>query len=131
MRLKAGTTLFHGTSADFDESSSDLEGPAWLSSSQSVANHFAQRFGSGPSVARIVAYRLTDDIELPEICSSREMQEFAEEHDIDLCGVHSMRESMQDSGQPGWVIPFNYPDGNDILIVNTGILEYVETILVA
>lgn len=124
--LKAGTALYHGTSADFEEAYEDLDGPAWVSSSKAVALHFAKRSNSG-GVPRIIEYVLTEDLELPDIYSSREMQDFAEEHGIELGGVDEMRDSIAMSGLPGWILPHNYPDGDDILIVHTGALEFRST----
>lgn len=128
LTLKAGTMLFHGTdSDDFDEECDSLRGPAWVSSSFEVAARFASRSGGWGGVKRVVAYGLMEDVMLHQIGSARQMQEFAEEHGLDLCGVEEMRDSVEASGIPGWVIPNNYPDGDDILIVDTSVLDYVET----
>lgn len=126
--IKAGTILYHGTDCDdFDEEFDRLTGPAWLSSSKEVARHFATRSGGWGGTKRLIAYKLTEDVRLPEITSSRQMQMFAEEHGICLLGVEEMRESVEQAGIPGWVIPNNYPDGDDILLVSTGALDYQET----
>ena len=35
---------------------------------------------------------------------------------------------VENAGLPGWVIRANYPDGgDDILLVNTSVLDYVDT----
>lgn len=126
--LEAGTILFHGTdSDDLIEADDSLDGPAWLSTSRSVATHFAKRSGGYGGKKRVVEYRLAEPVQLHEILSSREMSEFAEEYGISLCGVSEMRESVADSGISGWIIPFNYQDGDDVLIADTSALEYVAT----
>lgn len=124
--LPKGTILYHGTSADdFDEACEDLRGPAWFSRQKSVAERFARRF-AGAS-CRIVVFQVTEDVSLYEILHQRDMQELADEFDISLCGVEAMRESVEYSGIPGWVIPYNYSDGDDILIVNTDVVGYLRT----
>lgn len=129
--IKAGTLLYHGTDCnDFDEASDPLNGPAWLSSSLAVATHFASRSGGWGGVKCVAVYRLTEDVELHHVTSARQMQALAEEHGLELCGVEEMRESVEASGIPGWVIPKNYPNGDDILIANTRALDYVRTELV-
>lgn len=127
MTLPAGTLVYHGTdSTDFDECDDDLEGPGWVSQARSVAARFAQR-GRQPS-ARVVVFRLLEAVTLPRIDSPRAMQAFAEEHDLQLNGVEEIRDSVERAGLPGWILPSNYPDGDDILLVDTRVLEYVETL---
>lgn len=129
--LKAGTTLFHGTdNQDLEEYSSSLHPYAWVSTSRSVAEHFAKRSGGWGGPKRVIEYRLSEDLALHEITSAQQMRNFAEEHDIDLSGVEGMRESAEVSGIPGWIIPSNYPDGDDILIGETHLLDYVGTSLI-
>lgn len=126
--IKAGTILYHGTDCDdFAEEFDGLNGPAWLSSSKDVARHFATRSGGWGGQKRIIAYKLAADVRLPEITSPRQMQMFAEEHGICLLGVEEMRESVEEAGIPGWVIPNNYPNGDDILLVDTSILNFDST----
>ena len=127
VKLTAGMALYHGTDAEFDEECESLLGPAWLSSSRSVAESFAKRSGGWGGEKRIIEYRLTSDVDLHDIHTSLEMQEFAERHGINLDGVEEMRESVEMAGIAGWVIPHNYPDGDDILIVDTDILEFVSS----
>ncbi len=125
--LVAGTLLYHGTDADFDEESEGLNGPAWLSSSRAVAEHFAKRTGGWGGEKRVIEYRLAEDVELHDIYSAQEMQEFADEHGISLLGAEDMRDTVENAGIPGWILPYNYPNGDDILIVNTAALEFVAT----
>jgi len=74
---------------------------------------------------RVVTYKVATDIQLPVISSARAMQAFAEEHGIRLTGVEDMRDTADQSGIPGWIIPNNYPEGDDILLVDTSALDYV------
>ncbi|WP_321935305.1 hypothetical protein [Paraburkholderia sp. J8-2] len=126
--LKKGTALFHGTDCDdFDETTESLNGPAWLSSSRGVAQYFATRPGGWGGTKRVIEYALAEDLELHLVSSQRAMAQLADEHDIAVTGVEEMRESVEASGIPGWVIPGNYADGDDILIVRTDLLDYVGT----
>lgn len=127
--LRAGTVLYHGTAEpDFDESDDGLDGPAWLSDSPLVAERFARRNASGSaSRPRVLSYTLEVDVELHLIRSTVDIEMLAEEHGISFDGVEEMRDSVSDSGIPGWVIPNNYPEGADILIADTGVLRYVQT----
>lgn len=127
--IKAGTVLLHGTnSVDFDERYESLRGPSWLTNSRTVAEYFARRSVEEGATPRILSFRVTEDLELHEIRSPRAMQDFAEEHGISLTGVEDMRDTVETSGIPGWVIPNNYPDGDDILIADAGSLEHFETL---
>lgn len=129
--LPKGSVLFHGTDAEFDEAEEGLDGPAWFSTSHSVAGYFARRSGRG-GIKRVIAFSLEEDLALHEIYSAREMQAFADEHNLCLLGVEDMRESIEASGIPGWRIPSNYPDGDDIVIASTHLdsLTYLKTYLV-
>jgi len=126
--LKSGTVLYHGTDCDdFEEADDALHGPAWLTTSLSVARHFATRSGGWGGRKRIVSYRLVEDLELYEIRTKGDIDELADEHDLVMVGVEGMRESVEASGIPGWIVPTNYPDGDDILISDTSRLEYIDT----
>lgn len=124
--LPAGTLLYHGTDNDnFSEAADQLEGPAWVSRSLEVAKRFATRSGGWGGTPRVVVYRTTDDLLLPVVTGLPELDELAEEFHLGLTGVEEMRESIQLSGLPGWWIPNNYPDGDDILLSQTHALEYM------
>lgn len=124
-----GTVLYHGTDCDdFDEASDSLNGPAWLSTSMSVARHFASRSGGWGGRKRIVVYQLVGDLDLYEILTKRDIDELADEHNLVMVGVEGVCESVEASGIPGWIVPTNYPDGDDILIADTSRLEYIETL---
>ncbi len=126
MTLPAGTVLFHGTdNDDFNESDDTLDGPAWVSTSRSVAAYFANRSGGWGGVKRIVCYTLAEALSLPEITTRADMLELAEEHDLSLGGAEEIRDSIANSELPGWILPNNYPDGDDILIVDTSLLDFV------
>lgn len=127
--LKAGTVLYHGTDSDaFQERVDALDGPSWLSSARSVASHFAlNRSGSG-GLKRVISYRLARDVELCKIMSARGLQALAQEHGFSAGSSESIRDGIAASGLPGWVIPDNYPDGDDILICDPGpLLEHMQT----
>lgn len=123
--LPAGLILYHGTdNDDFDPSEDNLEGPAWLTSSFEVAKKFASRTRCGGR-SRVFQYVLGDGLEVPDIRSSADMAKLAAKYNLDLSGTEEIRDSVADSGLSGWVIPQNYPDGDDILIVNTHVLDFI------
>lgn len=130
--ILAGSTVFHGTGVpldEFDERYDGLEAGSFLSDSQVVAQHFAERSGrSCGGVARVISFRVDQDIQLPLIESRRELEEFCESRGIGMYGVEEMREGMLSSGEAGWLVAGNYPCGGaDILLVDTGQLAYVAT----
>lgn len=124
--LKAGTVLYHGTAmSEFEEADDHLDGPAWLTDSEVVAELFARRNATGgDSMPRVLTYTLEVDVDLHLI---RGLDELSEEHGISFGGVEEMRDSVTDAGIPGWVIPSNYPEGADILLADTGALRYEST----
>lgn len=130
--LKAGTTIYHGTdNSDFDEENSTPRPYSWFSTSPTVAECFSKRSGGWGGKQRVIAYELVADIALHEITSAGQRQEFAEEHNIDFSGVEEMRESAEVAGIPGWIVHSNYPDGDDILIGDTSLLDYADTTTLA
>ena len=123
--LKAGTVVFHGTdNDDFDEVEDGLDGPAWVTSSRSVAEWFVNNRAGWGGQKRIISYLLAEDIELYEINGPGDMQDLAEQFGLELNGTDEIRDSVERAGLPGWIIPKNYPDGDDILIADTGVLDY-------
>jgi hypothetical protein len=127
--IPAGTILFHGTSSgDFDEDNDHLDGPAWLSDSEVVATRFAQRNHAPGEKARVLHFVLEEDVELHLITGQHDLEDLAEEFGIDFGGVEEMRDSVSYSGIPGWVIPNNYPEGADILLVRTGALRLEKSV---
>jgi len=125
--LTTGTILYHGTDADFDEENEDLCGPAWLSNSANVAKHFAARKSGWGGIKRIISYRLCEPVALVEIGSKTELADFADQHGLSLYSCEDIRDSVATSALPGWIIPFNYPEGADILMADTRVLRHVRT----
>ena len=124
--LKEGTTLYHGTSVpEFAEAEDHITGPAWFTTSWTVATHFATRHSGGSP--RILVFRLTEELELPEILSSHDMEQVAEAYDVCFGCTEEIVESVACSSLAGWIIPYNYPDGDDILLANTSVVEYLRT----
>lgn len=107
--LPIGHILYHGTNEIFDDE--DLIFPAWFSSSREVASHFAR---SG----RIYSYEVEAPITIPTISDRNEMKVFCEMFDIDRSSVEDIRDSMSKARLPGWIIPNNYQNGDDILLIH-------------
>lgn len=127
MTLKAGTVVYHGTAEDFNEEEERLDGPLWVSDARAVAEHFALRNADNGAEGepRILELRLCKDIQLPLISSQAAMRDFAEQHGISLFGVEEMRDTVSQSGIAGWVVLKNYPEGDDILVVDADVFELV------
>ena len=114
--LPIGTILHHGTDAEFDPEDDELIAPAWFSTSLSVATHFAKG-------GRIYLYEVTAPIRLPVIKSRSDRARFFELFNIDDGGAEDIADSMAQSGLPGWIIPANYRDGDDIMLVRLDSIE--------
>jgi len=128
--LKTGTILYHGTdNSDFDEESSNPNPYSWFSTSRAVAERFAKRSGGWGGQKRVIEYCFIGQVELHEITSAGQMRDFAEKYNIDLSSTEDMRNSAEEAGIDGWIIPSNYPDGDDILLGETGLLDYLGTTL--
>lgn len=126
--LPAGTVLYHGTSdPDFDEVEDSFRGPAWVTDSPEVARRFAKRNEFSDPRPRVLEFVLEEDLELRLIRGRADMVELEETHGISFAGVEDMRDTVEASGIPGWFIPNNYPEGADILIVDTTPLRHVKT----
>lgn len=122
--LQAGTTLYHGSSNEWDEGS-DLAFPAWFSTNKNVANWFANRNGEGNPTIR--TYRTTAPIELAEFVDSRDIQGFRDMYQIEDGGdPNALAEGVCNAGFNGWIIPNNYRPGDDIMICDGSHIQYVE-----
>jgi hypothetical protein len=119
--LPAGKILYHGTSEKFH--ADDIEGPAWFTSEKEVAKYFANYAGK-PKYARILRYKLTENLQLPRIDSTREFQDFKDKFWVDDSSTEDMIADIQRAGLPGWYIADNYrreigkANADDILIIN-------------
>lgn len=122
--LSARTTLYHGTNAEFDPDDDELMAPAWFSTSVSVAKHFARG-------GRIYRYQVINPISLPVIKTRADRARFFERFDLDDGGAEDIADSMKPSGLPGWIIPDNYPDGDDIMLVKLGNIQRIDVVPVS
>ncbi len=120
VRLPVGTLLYHGTGWPFEPQ--DIEKASWFSRSASVARRFAER-SDGPA-PRILAYRTDRELRLPRIGGTADFDTFCDEHAIRPYSAEDMSDGVRRAGLPGWVIPDNYPDGDDILVVDTTTLSF-------
>jgi hypothetical protein len=127
MRLPAGTILYHGTDCpDYDEEHDRLDGPAWVTSSKTVAEHFARRPGWG-GTSRVITFELEESVDLPELNTRQDRDDLEEQHNIRFDSAEDMRDSVQMAGIAGWIAPANYPDGDDIMLADTSVLKYLHT----
>jgi hypothetical protein len=120
--LKKGTILYHGTSQQFP--ASDISTPAWFTTSESVADHFKDWHG-GEEAPRVLVYKVIKPIRLPQIDGKEDLDKLFHMFGAggEFYGAEDMVDFISDSGLPGWYIPHNYPDGDDILLVDSGNLE--------
>src|SRR5271157_5173620 len=120
--IPKGTVLYHGTNQRF--SRAEISTPAWFSTSPSVAEHFSTQHGE--EKARILKYETTHTIRLPLIESKEDLGKLGDIFNVDFnFGPEDTIDAIQDAGLPGWIIPSNYPDGNDILLSSS---EYITPI---
>jgi len=135
MRFSKGTLLYHGTSTDVKFLK--LEGPAWFTADFRLASIFAAELGGNSGdKPRVYCYKLKKSIDLPELT-----QEEAMHLEVEMAGEFLGRYSAAAKEfcreHPGWVVAKLYdqyageiitaedPNIDDIMICDTGILEYV------
>lgn len=111
--LPAGTELFHGTST---KGFLVPRGPAFFSDTYSVAKYFTD-WHQGKH-KRILRLEVTDEIpKLALIESKEDFDNLAEEFGVEAEDNESRIDLVRMAGFDGWIIPNNYPDGADILIL--------------
>jgi len=114
--ISKGTILYHGTTEDFP--AMDIQTPAWFSTSESVAEYFKAWHGGEEGEQRILKFQVTKPIRLPRIDGSEDLERLADM--FNFPSPLSGHDYVEDLAQvlPGWIIPHNYPDGDDILLVS-------------
>ena len=121
--LKAGTLLFHGTSAaaDFDLP----EAPAWFSSSETVARTFVW-WRSGPD-PRVMVYRL---VVAQEVLVWRDRDDVAAFlGDTGAISTRELARIVRRRGYDGWLYSDAYGEGrDDVLLWRPGALDLVDVI---
>lgn len=124
--LEEGTTVFHGTSQTGFEELSD---PSWVSTSVEVAHVFKRRH-RGPR-ERVLVFQTVRPLKLLMIEDEEDYVEAILES-----GADPVNDEMSEIAEAfawhyrgkydGWIIPHNYPEGDDILLSDpAGDLEYV------
>ena len=112
--IPVGTKLYHG-SPDYLQLEDVPDGPAWFSTSPAVARAFSSRRPS-----RVFEYEVVEEITGLLLVSSQEdfvllfgegeFEEIAAEGNLELA------EAVINKGFGGWIVPQNYPEGDDILL---------------
>lgn len=120
--LRKNTTVYHGTSVNFDEKSEELYSPCWISTSHSVAQNFTSWHGG--TCPRVLEYRLNKSLKLALIETAEDFAWFDPENDF--TDNEERCEAVLEHFD-GWIIPNNYPDGDDIMIGDSSVLEYIAT----
>jgi len=114
--LPAGTDLYHGTSSP--KSFLIPRGPAFFSDTYSVAKNFVSwHRGRNP---RVLRFEVTEEIpRLVLIESKADFDALAEEKGVESAvDTQSRVDLVRYAGYDGWIIPNNYPDGADIMILD-------------
>lgn len=119
--IPRGTILYHGTSAKF--SPEEIDTPAWFSTSESVADNFKTWHGGR---GKVYKYRTIKPIKLPRLDSRDDFESFCYKFEIGDAPEDIVATILQ-TDLPGWIMPNNYPDGDDILLVSSDALEPVKT----
>jgi len=115
--IPKGTILYHGTAEDFP--AMDIQTPAWFSTSRSVAENFQGWHGGEEGNFRILEYQVTKPIRLPRIDGGDDLERLEDMFGLrSQYGTEEILDSLPESGLPGWIIPHNYPDGDDILLAD-------------
>ena len=111
--LPVGTDLYHGTSS---KGFRIPRGPAFFSDTRSVATYFTTwHEGKHKRILRFeVQYEIPN---LALIESKRDFDDLAEEAGMEARGTEELVDLIRVSGFDGWIVPNNYPDGADIMIL--------------
>lgn len=117
--IKKGTILYHGTSAE--EDFEIPEGPAWFSDGKAVARAFSGRGPGNPRILRFeVVRRITGLIHIVGTMAFDRMVEMLArqygENPDRFENYLDVAQALCDRGHPGWAVPWNYPDGSDIML---------------
>jgi hypothetical protein len=123
--IQEGTVLYHGTTLEYEPDA--ITAGSWFSSSQSVASFFAKRM-DGEIEPIIHAYRVMKAIEVPDFYTKSEFQNYLDENGIEAIGSEELADGVCARGLPGWILPKNYPDGDDIFLNDTSVLQFVESL---
>ena len=113
-----GTRFYHGTSSPVFEDTPD--GPAWFSTAPSVADWFVtyHEWGDDGGPKRILTYEVIDEPKLFVIATRDDMDDLAIMHGYPVpADTESVIEAVRAAGYDGWIIPDNYPDGDDIMLL--------------
>jgi len=116
--IAKGLDLYHGTNSETIFEFPEM--PAWFSSSFSVAQYFAN-FHVQEGKPRIHLFRVEKKIPKLLLIDSKVEWDDLMEKMVEELGEHS--EDPRDLGRficrkgyNGWIIPNNYPDGDDIML---------------
>ena len=122
--IPKGTLLYHGTAQEFP--GMDLSTPAWFSTSRSVAEHFQDWHAGEEAKRRLLIFKAIRPIRLPRIDGREDLERLEDMFGIQTSyGTEDTVDSLPQSGLPGWIIPHNYPDGDDILLASGDSIEFV------
>lgn len=111
--LPVGTEIFHGTS---QKGFKIPRGPAFFSDTYSVAKYFVT-WHKG-KYKRILRLEVKEEIpKLALIESKEDFDKLAEEFGIEAESTEDRIDLIRMAGFDGWIIPNNYPDGGDIMIL--------------
>lgn len=109
--IPKGTLLYHGTQAEDDFE--DLDGPAWLSTSEATARRFVA-WNGGEGTPRVLVYRV--DRRIPTLAQVLEEGDMATlrrvlDPDEETYSPGELAEAACARGYNGWNIPHNYGYG--------------------
>lgn len=110
--IRRGEILYHGTSSK--ENFDIPDGPAWFSRSEGVAKNFAgYHSGSFPRINKYLVIR-----QIPRLLTIFQKKDFenALGEDYPTWESNDLAQSVCEAGYNGWVIPNNYPNGDDIML---------------
>lgn len=112
--LRRGTRLYHGTQAE--DTFGVPTGAAWFSNDREVAQHFADwknEFGGRP---RVKSYRVARAASLVRFADRDDLEKWFERRGARPGDSEGMAYDVCRAGYDGWIVPDNYPTGDDIML---------------
>ena len=93
-----------------------------------MAEHFEAWHGEENN--HTLEYEVIKPIRLPRLDSREDLDALGEKFQLESLmnggGAEEMAYDMQSSVLPGWIIPNNYPDGDDIMLVSGDFIQPVD-----
>jgi hypothetical protein len=108
--------------------------PCWVSTSYTVAERFVDfHRHETKGRRRVIQYEITRPLTLLKITGRHSLNDLEEYYGVETRDPYQMAEDVcrlrDKNGNrfDGWIIPNNYPDGDDIMLAESNVLSHVKT----